>query len=114
MSAEMKSHVVKVQSMPQRTIRQGRKSGRCVERCAQDGGFLTTTGVFDECGNDLARGLSMSGQRDADGVEKRSLRLAHRTGGELLIRGFRYQVRELFSDRHGAVPPKDTLRCRDL
>src|SRR5262245_10228116 len=28
-----------------------------------------TTGVFDKCGNDLTRGLSMSGQGDADCVE---------------------------------------------
>src|SRR4030095_8110190 len=82
MSSQMKGHVVKVQGMPERTIRQGRKSGRCVKRCAQDGGLRMTTGVLDKCGNDLARGLSMSGQRDADGVEKRPLCLGHRTGGD--------------------------------
>src|SRR4030095_9656310 len=65
MSTQVKSHVVKVQSMPERAISQGCKGGRCVKRCAQDGGFVMTTGVFDKCGNDLARGLSMSGQRNA-------------------------------------------------
>src|SRR6266542_1226803 len=54
MSTQVKGHVVKVQGMPERAIRQGREGGRCVKRCAQDGGFLMTTGVFDKCGNDLA------------------------------------------------------------
>ena len=62
MPTKMKGHVVKVQGMPQRTIRQSRKSGRRVERCAQDGGCLMTTGIFDKGGNDLARDFSMSGQ----------------------------------------------------
>ena len=100
MSPQMKGYVVKVQSMPERAIRQGCKGGRCVKRRAQDGGLLMATGVFDKCGNDLARGLSMSGQRDADDVEKRPLCMGHRTGGQLLIRGLRNQLREPFSDCH--------------
>src|SRR5262245_66217723 len=98
----MKGHVVKVQSMPERAIRQRRKSGRRVKSCAQDGSFRMTTGVFDKCGNDLTRGLSMSGQGDADGIEKRSLCLGHRTAGKLFRGGFRYQVGKLFVYRRWA------------
>src|SRR5262244_3627532 len=110
----MKGHVVKVQSMPERAIRQRRKGGRRVKSCAQDGGFRMTTGVFDKCGNDLTRGLSMSSQRDTDGVEKRSLRLGHRIDGQLLIRGLCNQVRKLFSDCHGAFLSRTRCWCRDL
>ena len=53
MSTQVKTTSSK-SSMPERAIRQGRKRGRCVKRCAQDGGCLMTTGVFDKCGNDLA------------------------------------------------------------
>src|SRR4029450_2538228 len=114
MSTQVKSHVVKVQRLPARAICQGRKGGRCVNRCTQDGGFVMTTGVFDKCGNDLARGLAMSGQRNADGVEKRPLCLGHRTDGQLLIWDLRNQARKLFSDCHRAFPPEHKLRCRDL
>jgi hypothetical protein len=89
MSTQVKGHVVKVQSMRERAIRQGRKGGRCRMRCAYDGGFPMTTGGFDESGNDLTCGLAMSGQRNADGVEKRPLCLGYRIGREPLVRRLR-------------------------